>query len=201
MVCPLDSKNDGFTLVELLISIAIFSVVIGSISSFSIAQRKYLSIQEQISGMIQTARAAMDMISGELIVAGYNPSGAVFSGIPYNASQLQIYADLNGSCIPAIPCLPTDANENITYSYNMTNKTIVRNTGGADQPLINNVQSFTFDYLNAQGNPTTVTANIRQIRITITVRTSKLDPKYTANSGYRTYTLTSLVTPRNLAYR
>jgi type IV pilus assembly protein PilW len=200
MVCPLDSKNDGFTLVELLISIAILSVVLGSIFSFSIAQRKYLSVQEQISGMIQTARAAMDMISGELIEAGYNPSGAVFSGIPYNASQLQIYADLNGSCIPATPCVPADANEDITYSYNTINKTIVRNTGGADQPLVNNVQSFTFDYLNAQGNPTTVTGNIRQIRISITVRTSKPDPKYTANSGYRTYTLTSLVTPRNLAY-
>jgi prepilin-type N-terminal cleavage/methylation domain-containing protein len=194
MVCPLDSKNDGFTLVELLVSIAIFSVILGSIFSFSIAQRKYLSVQEQVSGMIQTARAAMDMISGELSVAGYSPSGAVFSGIPYNASQLQIYADLNGNGVV------TDPNENIIYSYDANSKKILRNTGSGNQPMAENVQGFTFDYLNAQGNPTTLTANIRQIRITITVRTSKPDPQYTSNSGYRSYTLTSLVTPRNLAY-
>ena len=194
MVCPLDSKNDGFTLLELLISIAIFSVVLGSIFSFFISQRKYLSVQEQVSGMIQTARAAMDMISGELSVAGYSPSGAVFSGIPYNASQLQIYADLNGNGVV------TDPNENIIYSYDANSKKMLRNTGSGNQPMADNVQSFTFDYLNAQGNPTTVTANIRQIRITISVRTSKRDPQYASNSGYRTYTLTSLVTPRNLAY-
>ena len=194
MVCGLSSKNEGFTLVELLISIAIFSIVLGSIFSFSIAQRRYLSVQEQISRMIQTARSVMDMISSEISIAGYSPSGAIFSGIPYDISQLQIYADLNGNGVL------TDPSENIIYSYDAGNKRILRNTGGGNQPLADNVQSFAFDYLNAQGNPTTVTANIRQIRITITVRTSKPDPKYTANSGYRTYTLISLVTPRNLAY-
>ena len=139
MIRSLDGKNDGFTLVELLISIAIFSIVIGSIFSFSIAQRKYLSVQEQVSGMIQTARAAMDMIFGELSVAGYNPSGAVFSGIPYNASQLQIYADVNGNGVL------TDPNENIIYSYDANNKRILRNTGGGNQPLAENIQSFTYD--------------------------------------------------------
>jgi prepilin-type N-terminal cleavage/methylation domain-containing protein len=194
MVSPFDSQNDGFTLVELLISIAIFSMVIGFIFSFFIAQRKYLSVQEQISGMIQNARAAMDMISGELTTAGYNPSGAVFSGVPYSNSQLQIYADINGNGVL------TDPNENIIYSYDANNKRIVRNTGSGNQPLIDNVQSFTFDYFDAQGNSTTVTTNIRQIRISISVRAAKPDPQYTTNSGYRTYTLTSLITPRNLAY-
>jgi prepilin-type N-terminal cleavage/methylation domain-containing protein len=194
MVYPFDSKNDGFTLIELLISVAIFSIVIACIFSFSITQRKYLSVQEQISGMTQNTRAAMDMISGELTMAGYSPSGTVFPGIPYSNSQLQMYIDINGNGVL------TDPNENIIYSYDASNKRIVRNTGSGNQPLIDNVEIFTFDYFDAQGNITTATANIRQIRITITVRTSKPDPQYTANSGYRTYTLTSLITPRNLAY-
>ncbi|MGH7793224.1 MAG: PilW family protein [Thermodesulfobacteriota bacterium] len=191
---PVHENNNGFTLIELLISVAIFSVIVAAIFSFSIAQRKYLSVQGQISEMIQNARAAMDMISGELSVARYNPTGAAFTGIPYNASQLQIYADVNGNGVV------TDANENITYSYDSSNKRIVRNTGGGNQPVAENVQSFGFEYLDALGVPTTVTANIRQVRLTITVRTSKPDPQYTANSGYRTFTLTSLVTPRNLAF-
>jgi type IV pilus assembly protein PilW len=196
VIYRLTSKNNGFTLIELLISLAIFSVILGAIFSFSIAQRKYLSVQEQISEMVQNARAAMDMISGEVAVAGYDPMGAGFTKIPYNASQLRIYAD---TFVPANG-VTTDSNEDITYSYDSTNKRIVRNTGGGNQPLAENVQYFGFDYLDALGNPTTVTANIRQIRLTITTRTSKPDPQYSTNSGYRTFTLTSIVTPRNLAF-
>jgi type IV pilus assembly protein PilW len=189
------SQNEGFTVIELLISIAIFGVVIGSIFSFSIGQRKYLAVQEQISGMTQNARAAMDMITGEITVAGYRPTdGPAIVGIAYDASQLQIKADLDGLNGTAGP------NEDITYSYDSSNKRIVRNTGGGNQPLAENVQSFTFDYLDDQGNTTTVTTKIRQIRIIMTVRTSKPDPQYPTNAGYRTYTLTSLVTPRNLAF-
>ena len=40
-------------------------------------------------------------------------------------------------------------------------------------------------------------ANIRQVQITITAKTAKPDPNYSANDGYRTYTLTSVVTLRN----
>jgi len=155
--------------------------------------------------MVQNARAAMDMISGEVAVAKYNPAGAVFTGIPYNAAQLQVYADLNGNCPPAAACVPADTYENITFSYNSSAKRIVRNTntGGGAQPLVENVQSFGFDYLDGLGNPiidVANEANIRQIRLTITTRTSKPDPKYTKNSGYRWFTLTSVVTPRNLAF-
>jgi len=195
MTYSIQNTNDGFTIIELLIAIAIMGIIIGVMFSFSIAQRKYFSVQEEISEMTQNTRAAMDMIAGELAMAGYSPSDtAAFSGIPYSASQLQIYADLNGDGDR------TDPNENIIYTYDTSNKRILRDTGGGNQPLSENIQSFIFEYLNDQGNPTTVTANVRQIRLTITGRTGKPDRLYTTNSGYRTYTLTSSVTPRNLAY-
>jgi type IV pilus assembly protein PilW len=190
------NKNNGFTLIELLISLAIFSIIIAAIFSFSITQRKYLAVQEQISEMVQNARAAMDMISGEVAVAGYDPTGAGFTKIPYDASQLRIYADTH---VPADGAT-TDSNEDITYTYDSGNKRIVRNTGGGNQPFTENVQNFVIDYLDASGSATTVSANIRQIRLTITTRTSKPDPLYSTNSGYRTFTLTSVVTPRNLAF-
>jgi type IV pilus assembly protein PilW len=196
MVYSVTGNNDGFTLIELLISLAIFSVIIGAIFSFSISQRKYLAVQEQINEMVQNARAAMDMISGEVAVAGYDPIGAGFTKIPYDASQLRIYADTNGTANG----VTTEPNEDIIYRYDSGNKRIVRDTGGGNQPLAENVQIFSFDYLDALGTPTTVTVNIRQIRLTITTRTSKPDPQYTANSGYRTFTLKSVVTPRNLAF-
>ncbi len=194
MVNKIKYTDDGFTIIELLIAIAIMSIIIGSMFSFSIAQRQYFSLQEEISEMTQNTRAAMDMIAGELVMAGYSPSGAPFSGIPYNASQLQIFADLNGNGVV------TDPNENIIYTYDIGNMRILRNTGGGNQPFSENIQSFVLEYLNKQGNPTTVTSNVRQVRLTITARTGRPDRLYAPNSRYRTYTMTSLVTPRNLAY-
>jgi type IV pilus assembly protein PilW len=61
----IQNKNDGFTIIELLISMAIIGVILGSVFSFSIAQRKYFSLQDEISEMTQNTRAAMDMIVGE----------------------------------------------------------------------------------------------------------------------------------------
>jgi hypothetical protein len=44
-----------------------------------------------------------------------------------------------------------------------------------------------------------MSANIRQVSISITARTAKPDPNYTSNGGYRTYTVTATITPPNLA--
>lgn len=189
----------GFTLVELLIAMVISLVVIGSLSGTFIFQRKTYDVQEQITEMQQTARAAMDMISREVKMAGYDPSyPKVFSilsanfGIPYSATQLAIRADLNGDGDTS------DTHENIIYTYDSTDKQIDRNTGGGAQPFAENIQSFTFQYYDIDGNTTTTDADIRQIDITITARTSNPDPDYGPNSGYRTYKLDSYVTPPNL---
>jgi len=68
---PAKKRERGFTLTELLIAMAISLVVIASISSVFISQRKTYDVQEQITEMIQNGRAAMDMISGEIRMTGY----------------------------------------------------------------------------------------------------------------------------------
>ncbi len=194
----------GFTLIELLIAMVIALVVIASISSAFIMQRKTYNVQEQITEMIQGARAALDMISREVKMAGYNPTGSMqtadptasnFVGIPYDTDQIEIIADLNGDGDTT-----SDSHENIIYIYDATYHQIDRNTGSGDQPFVENIEAFTFTYLDADGGTTTTTADIRQVEIIVTARTAKPDPDYTPNSGYRTYTLTSYITPPNLDF-
>ena len=190
------NKENGFTLVELLIAMTIGLIILAALSSTFLMQRKIYDVQEQIVEMVQTARAAMDMTTREIRMAGYNPADVSFDAIPYNAdsSIIDVYADLNGN---GSIDTTSGSYEHITYLYDSTNNQIDRNTntGGGNQPFAENVQSFTFDYLDSAGSATTTTADIRQIRITITARTSKADADY---GGYRTHTLTSLITPRNL---
>jgi len=193
-------KYSGFTLIELLIAMAIALIVITSISSAFISQRKTYAVQEQITEMIQSTRAALDMIGREVKMAGYDPTGAGIVGIPYDTDQIEIIADLNGDGETDGSSTDDDANEEIAYKYYDTteySKQIKRKTGdGNFQPFAENIQSFAFEYYEADGTTTTTTAaDIRQIKITITAQTSESDPDY---GGHRTYTLTSHVTPPNL---
>jgi len=185
----------GFSLIELLSAIAISGIVLAAITATFISQSRSYDAQAQINGMQQGARAAMDMITREARMAGYNTNvAAVFDGITYNVNEIRIQANLNGDTNT------DDTNEDITYEYDTVNKLIERTTGGNTEILVENIDEFTFSYLNETGGAATTSDDIRQIQITITAKTRKPDPGYAINGGYRTFTLTSLITPRNLAY-
>jgi type IV pilus assembly protein PilW len=206
-------NNDrGFTIVELVVGLAIGLIILGvAVKIFLVQQRAY-NLQEQLSEMQQNIRSAMDMIVRETKMAGYNPTRAAFDvivpptkGIIYDATKtkLQILADLTDDEDTGNPDGDTDdANEDITYTYDPTYLQIKRDTGGGGQPLAENITEFTFDYLNASGDGTSTSTDIRQIEITITGRTAKPDPdlKRVDEEGYRYGTLTTLVTPENLGF-
>jgi type IV pilus assembly protein PilW len=205
MRCYKQDKEQGFTLIELLIAMALALIIIAALSGAFISQRKTLNTQDQVSEMIQGARAAMEMIAHEIKMAGFDPTDSGNFSIPYNSntSIIDIYADVkdgDGSVTTSWGSM-----EHITYSKAAGENIIRRNTntGGGAQPFAENIQSFTVNYYKADGTPTTTAADIRQIRITIEARTAEEDPDYTHpiyGNGYRTYTLTSRVTPPNLDF-
>lgn len=195
----------GFSLVELLIAMAVGLVVLGAAYSVFTLQNKTFGNQEELVAMQQNVRAGMDMMAREIGMAGYDPAGVncfkcspltyIFFGVTVNASQLQIQADLDGN-----GSIDSASQENVIYIFDEANYRITRNIGGGAQSFVENVQSLTFEYLDGNGSVTVTSANVRRIRITITGRTAKPDPAYPVNSGYRTYALTSVIAPRNLAY-
>ena len=216
-----EKREQGFTLIELLVAMVIALVLIVSISAAFISQQKNYAVQEQVAEMIQTARASMDMMSREIRMAGYDPTGTLqrddpteaggipFVGIPYDTTQLEIVADVADDAGDDEGDGDTgDPNEDIVYKfYDATDSTypnqIKRRTGnGTFQPFVENIEAFTFTYLDADGNTTTTTADIRQIGIVITAKTAEPDPDYshpTYSDGHRIYTLTTVITPINLA--
>ncbi len=189
------NTESGFSLIELITAIGISGIVLGAITATFISQSRSYNAQEQINGMQQAARAAMDMITREVRMAGYNTNATLtFDGVTYNTTQIRVQANLDGDADTG------DANEDIVYAYDAVDDVITRATGGNTDTLVENIDVFTFQYLNETGGATTTSGDIRQMQITITARTARSDPNYSANGGYRTYTLTSLITPRNLAY-
>ncbi len=65
----------GFTLVEILVALAITSILVTAIYRFFIGQHHAYTVQDQVIEMEQNARAAMDMIRRDLRMAGYHAMG------------------------------------------------------------------------------------------------------------------------------
>lgn len=184
----------GFTLIEIMIAMAISTLVLAAIVDTFVTQRKSYDLQEQLSEMIQSARIGMDMMSREVRMAGYNPAGASFDAIPYDTMKLEVRADRNGDGDP------DDPDETVAYFYDATTLQIIREANGSQQPLAENITDFTFQYLDRAGSVTNNAADVYQIQLSLTARTSDFDPSYPNNGGYRNYTLTSRITPRNIEY-
>ncbi len=197
MFALLKNNKRGFTLIEVVIGLAISLILMVVTVKIFQVQRKSYSMQEQVAEMQQNIRAAMDMMVREIRMTGYDPTGADFAGIGTNTSgMLRFLADIDGNGAT------TDTNEDITYRYYDANdasypREIKRKTdSGSFQPFVENIDDCNFLYYDNNGVATSTASSIRQIRITITGRTTKADSNY----GYRYGTLTSLVIPENLNY-
>jgi len=194
------SSCEGFTLIEMVMALALSFVTITAVYSLYVSELKAQNVREDRLEMQQQARVVMDVVSRELLMAGYDPRGVNydvdlsndFLGITYDPGRLMIKADLNGNGLIA------DANESITFVYDSKTHTLRRNTGGGNQPFGENIESFLVEYFDQEGKLTTQSLAIRQVGITVTARTEKPDPQFSKNGGYRTVTLHSKLTPRNL---
>ena len=193
-------SREGFTLVEMVVALSLSLVTVSAVYSLYVSELRAQYVREDRLEMQQQARVVIDVISRELLMAGYDPQGVNndvdlsndFLGITYDPDRLIIKADLNGNGVIA------DANESITFVYDAKTHTLRRNTGGGNQPFGENFESFLVEYFDQRGNPTVDSASIQQVKITVTARTEAPDHKYVPNSGYRTITLQSRLTPRNL---
>lgn len=196
----------GFTLVELIVSMAIGLVVVAAIAQTFTVQTRQNSAEEQLGQMQQNVRGALDLMIREIQMAKYDPSGSAFPpgtyGVTYSPSQLQIISDMDGN--GTLDTSTSGSVENIIYAYDSANLRLTRQlgSGGTAQIVADNVTAFTVAYYDADGNAVTSSANsadIRKVTITITARTAKPDPSYPSNGGHRTYQLSADVTPPNLA--
>ena len=189
---PRKRSDRGFTLIEVLVALSLQGILLAAVLTSFTGQITAYGLQEQLNAMQQNARAAMSLVIREARTAGYDPTGAGVAGLTYHPTRLIITADHNGDGDVA------DANERVVYFHDPVALKLRRDTGGGGQPVAEDVQGFALEYLDAAGTVTAVAARIRRVRVSVTARTGRRDPRYQRNGGYRTHTLRSVVTPANL---
>lgn len=188
-------SEKGFTLVELLTAMIPSLIVLGAVTSTFILQNNSYEQQAHIVEMQENVRAGMQMMTRELVMAGYDPSDAAGAGIvSANANSIRFTIDLNGDGDVS------DSNEDVTYALDPTDKQLTRKSTAIDTatPLAENIQGLSFTYYDSNNSTTSVIGKMRRITIQLTARTREPDPNYSNNNGYRTRTLTTDVSPRNL---
>ena len=176
--------NKGFTLVEILISIAVAGVVMAGIySAYSSQQRSYI-VQEQVAGMQQNLRASMDLMEREIRMAGCDPTGGAGAKIiKADIAELKFTIDLNGD--GDVSSSTGNANEQIRYSLTESGDLGREVWSSGLQLVAENIDALNFVYLDKDGNPTSTLEEIRSVQIVLVARTGRGDPRYKDTAIYR----------------
>lgn len=189
----------GFTLVELMVALAVGSIVMAGVMTAFQAQHNTYLAQGQVVEMQQNARVALDMLELDIRSAGYDPNnlgaGITTVGIDPLTGVASTLTFTREAGDPA----PPGGLETISYSLVDAFVTEGRNDGVVDdlgrdegagpQPVAENISRLEFRYLDGNGNPTAVLNNIRSIQVSILVQSAR--PEQKSNPGRDIYTTPS----------
>ena len=193
------SKQTGFTLVDILVGLAMASVLmVAMVSLFTTMGRSYTT-QNVAADVQQVARAGVELMIQEIRMAGFNPSGTAAAEIvdtfddtdrfhdDHNGKVVStdathiaftIDADMDGridNCIDVEDeCLAEDDNiENEMIAYRLNNGAIEKyrpRLAQWEDLTEKNVSGFSFTYYDENGAVTTAVDAIRTVEISMTVQ-------------------------------
>ncbi len=133
------TNNDGFTLIELMISLVISAFVLTAIYATYQSQQKSFIVQEQVAGMQQNLRAGMYVMQDEIRMAGYDPTLTITPTITAARNNTITFQRDDGT--------GTTTTDTYIYSYNNGNRTLDRNLNGAGaEPIAENILALGFAY-------------------------------------------------------
>ena len=202
--------HSGFSLLELLIVLAVFSFIVGGIfSNLTQSQTRY-QFEQEVAEVQQTARNAVDIMEREIKLAGFpipsyydsalnwtsaNSERVAAGFITLGATNLVFEADL----------LEDGIVDRVEYNLaGGTGGTLGRSAqnklagGGAPaavwQLLASNVIALTFTYLDSTGAVTATPSQVRFVQILLSLNTTNVDPQ---NRQRRTITIQTRAAVRN----
>ncbi len=190
----------GFTLVDMLVGLAMASVILFAVVSLFTTMGRSYTTQNVAADVQQVARAGVELMIQEIRMAGFNPIGSATTGIVDNFDKASGYhnthdgkiaptdannfaftmdADMDGRidhCIDDDPVQCDDADDNIenelvAYRINAGALEKYRSASGKWEDLTEeNVSDLRFTYYDGNGAVTTAVDAIRTVEISMTVQ-------------------------------
>ncbi len=199
-------KENGFTLIELMIAMTIGGLVLAGVSAAYHSQVRSHVTQQTVVDMNQNLRGAIYHISREVRMAGFDLTGNANAGIQTAQSNLitismDIHDNIDNDGDGITDEFDEEGNSdgdtadtNETITYDLSGGNLRRNT----QPAALNIDALNFVYLDednnqldddGSGNVTTSIGDIRNVQITIVAKAGSEVPLlargYTNNKTYQ----------------
>lgn len=174
-----DHSKDGFTLLEILMAVAVSSIAMIALVSAYTAQQRITTRQDEVAELQQNIRAATFMLENDIRMAGFNGVDTTCdAGITAaNANDLTFTycADDDGLDNNSAGGADEDG-ELATVSYDIYdgNSTgdldLGRTVGGVKRVVAERIDSLSFTYLDDSGAVTANLDDIRSIRVALTAK-------------------------------
>jgi type IV pilus assembly protein PilW len=163
-------RNQGFTVIELLMAVAIGGIVLGSVYSTYTSQQRSYQITEDVTAVQQNLRAAMCLMERELRMAGYDPKNsnqfgfqaAGSYGRATNATNVYFTVDRDEEG-------DVDDNDVEQIAFRLNGTELQKYSTGAVpwQTVAENISGVSFTYLDASRNTTAVLNEIRSVDLSL----------------------------------
>ena len=206
------TNKGGYTIVELMVAIAISGIFMGAIYSAYTSQQRATLGQEQVSAMQRNLRSAMYFMEKEIRMAGCDPTGRAGAQIETaQNNEIRFTLDITDDPGTGSPDGDTgDAGESIGYYRNAEGDLFRDLTDDGDDTngtrIAENIDAINFVYLDKDGDNLAddglgnVTdpenrAKIRSVQVTVVARTGKEDPNYTDSTSYQNKVPETIFTP------
>jgi type IV pilus assembly protein PilW len=150
------AHGKGFTLVEFLVAMTVSLMILGGIYTLVIQNSQVSVGQSNIVEMQQNARIALDFMTREIMMGGYDPlnNSSFYLNMPiilldppsnvasgWQPNRIRVLADLNHDGDTQ------DSDEDITYEYDPARQEITRDAGNGASVIADHIINFamTFD--------------------------------------------------------
>ncbi len=196
-------SKSGFTLLEILVAMAVFGIVIGAVYSAYYTQQRSYEVQKEISFMEQNLRAAILLMEREIRMAGCDPTEQAGAGITTaGATTMAFTMDIRGDTAGSDPDGDTtDTGEAVTYTLSDIDgdgdTDLVRN----NVMLAENIDALNFVYLDEDGTVTSTASEVRSVQISIVARAGNPDREYVNSDSYTNQQGDTILSAQNDHFR
>ena len=195
-----DSKapKNGFSLIELLIVLFVFTFVMGGIFNVLVRSQNRYRFEQDVAEAQQMARNSIELMEREIRLAGFPQSSYYDSSNNWSATNstkvARYFLDCTnpdtGTTLSSSQMLfegdidEDGVVESVRYRLNGTDleRSVEDKTSGSTPSAVyrviaRNVTALTLSYLTATGTTTTNSSLVRAVRIQLTLTTTQRDPE------------------------
>jgi type IV pilus assembly protein PilW len=146
--------ESGFTLLELVVAVGIFAMILLVVTAVLLSSDRLQTRTMRRVEVQAGSRQALALMTTELRQAGADPTNppmGLVAIVDARANLIRVRADTDGD--GAIQT--TEPSEDVTYIYDDSTGTLLRDPGSGPAVLLNNVTSMELTYFDSANQPLT----------------------------------------------